>query len=115
MIAYLDERPLNTIPRRAPFDLSELREWVYDGFDDTVFCLEVSISVEDTDCEDYGLTEDGYIAYPFDYIVHEKVDGTTGYTVLVEVSDSALNHPIVKHLSEGDLTILKRAIALLSE
>ena len=115
MIAYLDERPLNTIPRRASFDLSELREWVSDGFDDTSFCLEVSIAVEDTDCEEYGFTDDGYIDYPYDYIVNENVTGSTYYIVLVEVRDSALNHPLVKHLSDTDLNILRRAIALLSE
>ena len=63
MIAYLDDRPLNTIPRKSSLDLSELREWVSDGFDDTFFCIEVSIAVEDTDCEEYGLTDDGYIDY----------------------------------------------------
>ena len=115
MIAYLDERPLNTIPRQSSFDLSELREWVYDGFDDTVFCLEVSISPEDTDCLDYGLTDDGYINYPCEYITHEKVDGTTGYTALIEVTDSAMEHWICSHLTDTDLTTLKRAIALLSE
>lgn len=115
MIAYLDDRPLNTIPQQSSFNLSELEQIIHEGFEDTTFCIEVSIAVEDSDCEEYGLTEDGYIDYPYDYIVNENIDGTTGYTVLVEVRDSALNHPLVSHLSEGDLTILRRAIALLSE
>ena len=115
MIAYLDERPLNTIPRRSSLTLSELNQIIHEGFEDTTFCIEVSIAVEDTDCEEYGLTDDGYIDYPYDYIVNENVTGSTYYIVLVEVRDSALNHPLVNHLSEGDLTTLKRAIALLSE
>ena len=114
MIAYLDERPLNTIPRQSAFNLSQFREMKADG-DTTPILLEVSIAVEDTDCEEYGLTDDGYIDYPFDYIVNENVTGSTYYIVLLEVSDSGLNHPLVKHLTSADLTILKRAIALLSE
>lgn len=123
MIAYLDTRPLNTLPRTSSFTLSELEDIVYEGYDDTIFILEVSIAVEDTDCEEYGLTTDGYIAYPFEYIIHEKVDGTTGYTVLLNVSDlvrdrfGPFNNQSVKslNLSVGDLTTLKRVIGLLSE
>ena len=115
MIAYLDERPLNTIPRTASFDLSELLQRVSDGFEDTSFCIEVSIAVEDSDCEEYGLTDDGYIDYPYDYIVNENVTGSTYYIVLVEIRDSALEHPIVSHLTDTDRTLLRRAIALLSE
>ena len=123
MIAYLDERPLNTLPRTSSFTLSELEDIVYEGYDDTIFILEVSIAVEDTDCEVYGLTSDGYINYPLEYIVHEKVDGTTGYTVLLNVSDlvrdrfGAFNNQSVTslNLSVGDLTTLKRVIGLLSE
>lgn len=113
MIAYLDERPLNTIPRQSSFDLSELREMRADG-DTTPILLEVSISVEDTDCEEYGLTADGYIDYPFEYIVNENIDGTTGYTVLVGLPMVGSEVSITSHLTGADLTTLKQTIALLS-
>ena len=129
MIAYLDERPLNTIPRQSSFTLSELRDNL-----DSEILLQVSISVEDTDCEEYGLTDDGYIDYPYDYIVNENVDGTTGYTVLVELTRLALGLQILSNntvariptpligdttilheLAVGDIKGLQQALAILSE
>ena len=129
MIAYLDERPLNTIPRQQSFTLSELRDNL-----DSEILLQVSISVEDTDCEVYGLTEDGYIDYPFETVVNEKADGTTGYTVLVEltplalglqiltnITTSKLSTPmmgdttILHELASGDRGVLQQALAVLSE
>ena len=129
MIAYLDERPLNTIPRQSSFPVSELRDNL-----DSEILLQVSISVEDTDCEVYGLTEDGYIDYPFETVVNEKADGTTGYTVLVELTPLALGLQILSNntvariptpligdttilheLAVGDLVLLQQSLAILSE
>lgn len=109
MIAYLNERPLNTVPRRSPFNLSELSE--YYG---SPIVVEVSLSVEDTDCEVYGLTADGYIDYPFDYIVNENIDGTTGYTVLVNLTDQSDSVEVLNHLEDKDLELVQQAFSIVT-
>lgn len=109
MIAYLDERPFNTVPRRSSFNLSELSE--YYG---SPIVVEVSLSVEDTDSEVYGLTSDGYIDYPFDYIVSENVDGSTDYTVLVNLTDQSDSVEVLNHLSDKDLELVQQAFSIVT-
>ena len=109
MIAYLDERPFNTVPRRSSFNLSELSE--YYG---SPIVVEVSLSVEDTDCEVYGLTSDGYIDYPFDYIVSENVDGSTDYTVLVNLTDQSDSVEVLNHLEDKDLELVQQAFSIVT-
>ena len=109
MIAYLNDRPFNTVPRSVPFNLSEFSEVV-----GSPLVVEVSLAVEDTDCEVYGLTSDGYIDYPFEYIVSENVDGSTDYTVLVSLTDKSDSVEVLNHLEDKDLELVQQAYSIVT-
>ena len=109
MIAYLNERPFNSVPRRSSFNLSEFSEVI-----GSPLVVEVLLSVEDTDSEVYGLTSDGYIDYPFDYIVSENIDGSTDYIVLVSLTDKSDSVEVLNHLSDKDLELVQQAFGIVT-